>query len=234
MWKFIRRVIAVIVLAAVCAGGFWMYQGYSLYREALEDKSLEQTMEEVREKANYTSIDQLPRMYKDAVVAVEDHRFYKHPGIDVIAIGRALWNDLKAGKLVEGGSTITQQLAKNLFFGQEKKLSRKTAEIFMSLEIEKNYSKDEILELYINSIYFGNGYYCVYDASQGYFSKKPGQMSDYECTLLAGIPNAPSVYGLYDNPQLAARRQKQVLDQMVKNGYLTNGEVGNILGQAAQ
>ena len=109
----------------------------------------------------------MPETYVQAVVAVEDHRFYEHFGLDLIAIGRALVNDIKAGRYVEGGSTITQQLAKNLYFSQEKTMNRKAAEVFLALELERNYTKDEILELYVNSIYFGDGYYNVGEASAG-------------------------------------------------------------------
>ena len=130
---------------------------------------------------------------------------------------------------MEGGSTITQQLAKNLYFTQEKKVERKVAEVFMAVELEKEYSKKDILELYVNSIYFGNNYYCVKDASMGYFGKEPGKMTEYESTLLAGIPNAPSVYALTANPDLAAQRQRQVLEKMIKYKYLTSEEAEKIL-----
>ena len=166
---------------------------------------------------------------KDAVIAVEDHRFYKHNGIDLISIGRAIINDIKAMKFVEGGSTITQQLSKNTYFTQEKKLTRKVAEVFMALEIEKNYDKDEILELYLNTSYFGDGYYTIKDACKGYFDKEPMQMTDCEAILLAGIPNAPSVYAPTKNPDLAKQRQRQVMDKMIKHGYLTEKEAENIL-----
>ena len=134
---------------------------------------------------------------------------------------RAAFNYLKAMAFVEGGSTVTQQLAKNLYFSQEKELTRKVAEVFMAFNLEKNYSKEEILELYVNSIYFGNGYYSVAEASEGYFGKAPSEMTEYESTLLAGIPNAPSVYALTANPDLAAQRQRQVVDRMVTCGYYT-------------
>ena len=167
-------------------------------------------------------------MYQNAVVSVEDHRFFNHPGIDIIAIGRAVVNDIRAMSLVEGGSTITQQLAKNIYFTQEKKFTRKIAEIFMSFEIEKHYSKNDILELYINTCYFGNGYYSIKDASLGYFNKEPQNMSDAENILLAGIPNAPSIYSPYENFALSKQRQKQVLASMVKNEYLTEEEANKI------
>lgn len=131
----------------------------------------------------------------------------------------ALVNDLRAGRYVEGGSTITQQLAKNLYFSHEKKMERKIAEVFAALELERKYSKDEILELYVNSISFGEGYHTAGDASRGYFGKEPWQMNEYECTLLAGVPNAPSRYAPTRNPGLAARRQQQVLRRMEACGH---------------
>ena len=160
---------------------------------------------------------------------MDDHRFYEHWGVDVLATLRAAYNDIRAMSFVEGGSTITQQLAKNLYFTQEKKVERKVAEVFMAVELEKEYSKKDILELYVNSIYFGNNYYCVKDASMGYFGKEPGKMTEYESTLLAGIPNAPSVYALTANPDLAAQRQRQVLEKMIKYKYLTSEEAEKIL-----
>ena len=119
---------------------------------------------------------------------------------------------------VEGGSTITQQLAKNMYFTQEKKITRKIAEVFMSYEIEKNYSKDEILELYVNTIYYGNNYYNIKSASLGYFDKLPKDLNSSECTMLAGIPNAPSLYNPKASPKLAKQRQKQVIQKMIKYG----------------
>ena len=160
----------------------------------------------------------------DAVVAVEDHRFEQHWGIDLIAIGRAAWNNLISWSLREGGSTITQQLAKNMYFTQEKSFIRKIAEMFMAFRLENTYTKDKILELYVNSIYFGDGYYCVRDASRGYFGKEPIDMTGYESTLLAGIPNAPSVYSLTVNPDLAKQRQQYVIQQMVRYGYISEDE----------
>ncbi|MFR0903577.1 MAG: transglycosylase domain-containing protein, partial [Anaerovoracaceae bacterium] len=125
----------------------------------------------------------------------------------------------------QGGSTITQQLARNMYFEQNKKLTRKVAEVLVAFEIEKEYDKDEILELYVNTIYFGSGYYNIYDASLGYFGKTPSQLSDYEATMLAGIPNAPSVYDLNVNPDLAEQRRQQVVDCMVDEGYIEEGEI---------
>ena len=181
-------------------------------------------MAEIRRQENFTSLEEMPETYVQAVVSVEDHRFYDHFGLDLIAIGRAVVNDIKAGRYVEGGSTITQQLAKNLYFSQEKTMSRKAAEVFLALEIEQKYTKDEILELYVNSIYFGDGYYSVGEASEGYFGKPASEMNDYECTLLAGVPNAPSKYAPSKNLALAEKRQQKVISRMEACGYITEEE----------
>ncbi|MBD5080830.1 MAG: transglycosylase domain-containing protein [Ruminococcaceae bacterium] len=194
--------------------------GYNMYRSALDDKPLANAVEEIRAKGSFTEINELPQTYLNAILAVEDHRFYDHPGVDPIATARAAWNDLISLSLAEGGSTITQQLAKNMYFTQEKSFIRKVAELFMAFEIERNYEKDEILELYVNGIYFGSGYYSVREACEGYFETQPKDMTDYQCIMLAGIPNAPSVYSLDVNPELAQQRMAQVIKQMIKCGYI--------------
>lgn len=227
--KTFLKVMLLLMLIGISIGLLLIGKGYDMYKEAIQETLLEEKVEEIKSKANYTKISELPQMYLDAVISVEDHRFYKHSGIDVIAIGRAIINDIKAMDFVEGGSTITQQIAKNEYFTQEKKITRKIAEVFMAYEIEKNYLKDEILELYINTIYFGNGYYNIKDACEGYFGKSPNEMTEGECIMLAGIPNAPSVYNPKENPKLAKERQKQVADKMVEYGYLSKEKEDEIL-----
>ena len=227
--KLLKKVIIGIIILCLIIGIIVIGNGYAMYKNAIEETPLSVMVEEIKSKDNYTKIEELPKMYKDAVIAVEDHRFYNHNGVDVIAICRAIVNDIKAMSFVEGGSTITQQLSKNVYFTQEKKMTRKVAEVFMALEIEKNYDKEEILELYLNTSYFGDGYYTIKDACKGYFYKEPMQMTDYEAILLAGIPNAPSVYAPTKNPDLAKQRQRQVMEKMIKYGYLTEKEAENIL-----
>ncbi|MCI9177458.1 MAG: transglycosylase domain-containing protein [Clostridia bacterium] len=225
-WK---QIILLVVLAVASIVVLMVGEGYNMYKEALNQIPLEKKVENIRIKENYTKIEEVPQIYLNAVIAAEDHRFYSHPGIDMIAIGRAAINDIRTLSFEEGGSTITQQLAKNIYFTQEKKLERKIAEVFMAFQIEKNYEKDEILELYINTSYFGNGYSTVKEASRGYFHKEPSQMIEAEAILLAGIPNAPSVYNPIQNPKLAKQRQKQVLQRMIKCKYLTKEEAEDIL-----
>lgn len=222
--KWIKRLCSFLILVIVILTGVLCVKGYMDYREALEEKSIEEMAAEIESIDNYTTIDELPQTYIDAVLAVEDKRFYSHPGLDPIATCRALVNDIKVGAYVEGGSTITQQLAKNQYFTQEKKIVRKVAEMFMAFKIESVLDKDKIFELYVNSIFFGNGYYCVADASWGYFGKAPSDLNFDECTLLAGIPNAPTNYNPVASPELARERQAQVIEKMKKAGYLEDDE----------
>ena len=229
--KLFLKILLVIVLFLSSIGILILGKGYNMYKEALEKTPLDEKVEEIKSKEKYVELSELPNTYLNAVISVEDHRFYNHSGIDVIAIGRAIINNIKAMKFAEGGSTITQQLAKNVYFTQKKELTRKVAEVFMAWKIEDNYSKDEILELYINTMYFGNGYYNIIDACKGYFGKSPHEMTDGECIMLAGIPNAPSVYNPKENPKLAKQRQRQVADKMVEYDYLSEEEAEKILNE---
>lgn len=227
----LKRFLFLTLALCICSGLIVVGKGYDMYRKALAETSLTDKVASIQEKENYTEFEELPEVYVNAVISVEDHRFYRHPGIDVIAIGRAVVNDIRAGRFVEGGSTITQQLAKNLYFSQEKELTRKVAEVFVAMDLERNYSKDEIFELYVNSIYFGDGYYTAEEASQGYFGKAPAAMTEYESTLLAGIPNAPSKYAPTKNPVLAEKRQMQVLRRMEECGYFSKEEAETVASQ---
>lgn len=226
--KFIKRILFVLILILAITIGVYVNKGYTLYKTSVEKESIESVVKKIQDDEDFVAIRDIPKDYVNAVVAVEDRRFYKHNGVDIISIGRAVFTDIKNMKLVEGGSTITQQVAKNNLFTQEKKLERKIAEIFASFELEKNYTKDEIFELYINTCYYGEGFYCIKDAAEGYFGKEPKDMNLYECTLLAGIPNAPSVYAPTKNPELARERQAQVIYKMIKNHYLTEEQAKEI------
>ncbi len=227
--KLIKRLITIILLLIIVVCGYVIYDGYRLYQSALEETSLESAINEIKSKEHYTLKADIPESYFDALIAVEDRRFYRHKGFDAIGTIRAIVNDIKAKQLLEGGSTLTQQLAKNLYFPLDASIQRKIAEIFMALEIENCYSKDEILEVYVNCVYYGSGYYCIYDASSGYFNKIPSDMNLFECTLLVGIPNAPSVYSLDVNPELAMQRQLQVVNAMVDCEYIDENTAELIL-----
>lgn len=215
--RIIRRALAIALVAVIAMCALTVWRGYGMYREALADRPISQTVEELRATDTYTELDELPQTYLDAVVAVEDHRFYEHGGIDPIAICRAAFNDLRTLSLREGGSTITQQVAKNLFFTQDKHFDRKVAEVFMAFDLEAHYSKREILELYVNSSYFGSGYTGIGQAAPGYLGCDPSDMSDYECALMAGFPNAPELFAA--DPQAADSRARVVVQQMEKYGF---------------
>lgn len=167
--KIIKRIIIIITLILIVAGAILIKNGYDMYKNAIDEIPLTEKVESIRKKENYTKIEEVPQIYIDAVISVEDHRFYKHGGIDIIAIARAAINDIKAMSFVEGGSTIPQQLSKNIYFTQEKEITRKIAEVFMAFELEKNYEKDEILELYLNTSYYGDGYYTIKEACKRVF-----------------------------------------------------------------
>ena len=232
--RLIKAAAGAMMMIMLCSGFVAVGQGYKMYQEAVGEVSLTDRVEDIRTQECYTEYEELPEDYVDAVVAVEDKRFFRHGGVDPIAVCRAVINDLKAGAFVEGGSTITQQLAKNLYFSQDKELTRKVAEVFMALALEREYSKEDIFELYVNSIYFGDGYYDVGSACEGYFGKETEDMSRYECTLLAGIPNAPSKYAPTKNPDLAAQRQLPVVRRLNACGYISDEEAETVAETVAE
>ena len=171
-------------------------------------------------QADYVRLQDIPESLQQAVIAVEDRKFYNHWGFDMEGIFRASLVNLQYGEVKEGASTITQQLVKNLFLSQEQTMGRKAEEFVLAMDMELNYSKAEILELYLNSIYFGSGYYGIGQAAEGYFGKEPAKLALPEAAMLAGIPNAPSLYSPYVDFMLAKKRQFVVLDAMVAAGFL--------------
>jgi monofunctional glycosyltransferase len=226
--KLFRKILVILLILILLACGLMFILGYSTYSQALNEKPLLTRIDEVTSDENYVSYDNLSKDYINAVVAVEDHRFYDHGAIDPIGIARALWVNIKNGELQEGGSTITQQVAKNVVFSQDETLSRKLGEILAAFDLEKNYSKNEILAIYVNTCYFGDGYYGIYDASMGYYNKEPKDLNLDEASMLAGVPNAPSVYAPTVNPDLAKKRQAHVLEKMLEYGYISNYDLQNI------
>ena len=227
--KVIKRIIIFIILIILLAGAMLTYQGYTMYKQALDKISVKEKVAELQSQKNYTKFEDLPKFYLDAVVAVEDRRFYEHGAIDYVGIARAIWTNIKSFELKEGGSSITQQVAKNVYFTQEKTALRKIAEVFMAFEIERNCDKNTILEIYVNTSYFGSGYDGIKEAANGYYDKEPIDMNKYECSMMAGVPNAPSVYAPTKNPDLASQRQRQVLERMVRYEYISEEEMEDIL-----
>ena len=220
IWKNILLVIISLISAALIAAGVFALLGWNMHSEAVRQRPVRQVFAEAASDEHFVTLDKLPEFYVNAVTAVEDRDFWGHCGIDPSAIIRALLHDIKEGSFAEGGSTITMQTAKNLWYTQEKRLERKAAEIFTAFEIENKLSKEQIFELYVNTIYFGSNYYGIYAASVGYYGVPPEQLTDEQCAVLAGLPQAPSVYSPDENPELADRRAEQVLAAMRECGYI--------------
>ena len=207
--RFVKRLLSCLLLAAlfvlVVIGGTLGVQGWRLYRATAAQKPIAGLYDEISSRPGFASCDQLPQTYIDAVISVEDSRFERHHGIDPAAIVRALWADLRTRSLAEGGSTLTQQLAKNELFTQEKQMCIRDRQIF---------------EMYAGSCYFGNQWSGVAQAAQGYFGKPTRELTCAECVVLAGLPNAPSVYAA--NGDLARRRALVVVERMERAKKLTH------------
>ena len=165
---------------------------------------------------------------RKATIAIEDRRFYEHTGIDYVATLRALFKDVAAGGVVEGGSTITQQLARNLYLGREQTFRRKLAEGCLAVALEREWSKDRILETYLNTAYYGNGAYGAEAAARTYFSKSAQRLSLEEAALLAGLPQAPSQLDPLSNEDAARARREEVLSAMVDTGDIPEGRAGSL------
>ncbi len=223
--KILKIIFIFVIFIALVTGIIIGAKGYLMYSKAIAHESVASRVERIEKQPNYTKFEELPETYVKAIIAVEDPRFYTHGGVDFRSTLKAAWTDLTNGKILEGGSTITQQLSRIMYFSQEKKFARKVAEILIARDVEKLCSKEKILELYVNRIYFGSGYYNVREAAKGYFNKEPSQMNDYEATMLAGIPNAPSAYSPDVSPKLAEERRQQVIRKMEETGAIHKGDI---------
>lgn len=232
VWKVLLWIFLALCALALIVLGTLTYKGYHMYREAIVDTPIESLKSSIEDRCIYVKYDELPQIYIDAVISAEDRRFYTHNGIDPIAIGRAVLVDIKTMSFAEGGSTITQQIAKNELFTQRKHMERKFAEIFAARAIEKCYTKEEIFEMYVNSIYFGSNHYGIYAASTGYFDKEPGELRDCEAVLLSGLPNAPSIYSPDNSIFYAIRRMTVVLQRMINYNVISTEHADQIMAEA--
>lgn len=233
--KIIRTIFSIIgIIAALCVAiaAFFAIKGAIMWNNAKTEHPVDVLVTQLQSAEGFARISELPDFYINAVISVEDRKFRTHNGINLKSIARALLYDIKSLSFEQGGSTITQQLAKNLWFTQEKKIERKFAEVFAAFELENALSKDEIFELYVNTIYFGSDYYGITAAARGYFDKAPSELSEYECAMLAGLPNAPSAYSPDESPELARQRLDMVLDSMERNGVITAARAEEVMAAA--
>ena len=177
-----------------------------------------------RENREFTPLSQIPLVFQRAVIAIEDDRFYQHRGVDLRGFTRAMWRNLLAREVREGGSTITQQLARSIFLTQKREVSRKVAEMMLAVEIERRLTKAEILERYLNQVYFGQGAYGVEMAASVYFGRHAKDLDLAQSAMLAGLIRAPSIYSPYQNPVLAKAQQRVVLQRMAQLRYITRAQ----------
>lgn len=184
-----------------------------------------------KERRIVVPISRIPQMLKEAFIAAEDSRFYTHPGIDIIGIFRAFLKNIEAGGVVQGGSTITQQVTKSFLLTPERSYTRKIKEAILAYRIDKAFSKDEILFLYLNQIYLGHGAYGIEAASENYFGKSVNELNLAECAMLAGLPQAPTKYSPFRYPEKAKQRQAYVLNRMVADGYITDAQAATAAQQ---
>ncbi|MCX8085018.1 MAG: PBP1A family penicillin-binding protein [Calditerrivibrio sp.] len=193
------------------------------------DKNGKQIAELGVERRIPVKFDKIPKHLVNALVAVEDSRFFSHGGIDFLGILRATFSNIKAGRVVEGGSTLTQQLVKVIYLTPERKFKRKFKEAVLAYKIDKYLTKEEILEIYLNQVYFGKGSYGVESAALNYFGKHVWELNLYECAMLAGIPKAPGIYAPTANMEKSIARMKHVLSRMLEEGYITSDEYKNTI-----
>lgn len=245
--KFGRFFVSfVVVMLLVCAGVFLLvphvWQGLGALLPTAQRQLPANQLHEIREpdaaeqiarvlfirraidarldRTDYVPIGHIAPKLREAIVAIEDRRFYDHWGFDVTGMARAALVNIQHGRIEEGASTITQQLVKNLFLANEQTFTRKAQELLLALDIEIAYSKDEILEMYLNVVYYGAGFYGVNAAADGYYGKTPAALSLPEASMLAGVPNAPSELSPFANFIAAKKRQAIVLDTMEAQGLI--------------
>ena len=237
MKRFLKRLLLFILIAGVLFTAYIYLTLPSMdgYTYRPETKTVIYSADGIelgeisKKNITYVSREEIPDHLANAVVAIEDKRYYKHKGVDLKGIIRAFFSNMKAGEIVEGGSTITQQVAKTLFFSTKQSYVRKAREALTALRLNRKFSKDEILTIYLNEIYLGGGAYGVYAASMTYFSKEPMELTLAECATLAGIIQAPSAYCplTEEGYGFAMTRKDKVLDVMVEEGYISAEEAEN-------
>lgn len=221
------RILKLIVFLCLIGGLYYGWNGgtatipavpaFSSVKEAVSFRSYVQSK---LNKKTWVPLTQVPLVFQQALIAVEDNRFYQHVGIDVEAVFRAILVNIQSGELKEGGSTITQQLVKNLLLSHDRTWSRKALEIPLTLLTENQFSKEEILEMYVNTIYYGSGANGIGEAAKVYFAKPPQLLNLPEAAMIAGLPAAPSLYSPLVDLNMAMQRQKIVLASMTRYGFI--------------
>ena len=194
MKKLLFKMIIILLVIITGFFGYYGYLGYQIYQDKIQEQSLSERVNQLKSKEDYVTLDQISPIYKEAVLESEDRRFYQHGPVDYYGLARAMFINITTFSFKEGGSTITQQLAKNLCLSFKKDLSRKFAEVFIAKDLEDHYSKDEILEMYLNITYLGEGNYGIQAASQYYYHIDAIDLNKQQCDILVKTLKRPSVY----------------------------------------
>lgn len=194
MKKLLFKMIIILLVIITGFCGYNGYLGYQIYQDKIQEQSLSERVNQLKSKEDYVTLDQISPIYKEAVLESEDRRFYQHGPVDYYGLARAMLTNLTTFSFKEGGSTITQQLSKNLCLSFEKDLSRKFAEVFIARDLEKMYNKDEILEMYLNITYLGEGNYGIQAASQYYYHIDAIDLNKQQSDILVKTLKRPSVY----------------------------------------
>ena len=194
MKKLLFKMIIILLVIITGFCGYYGYLGYQIYQDKIQEQSLSERVNQLKSKEDYVTLDQISPIYKEAVLESEDRRFYQHGPVDYYGLAREMLTNLTTFSFKEGGSTITQQLSKNLCLSFEKDLSRKFAEVFIARDLEKMYSKDEILEMYLNITYLGEGNYGIQAASQYYYHIDAIDLNKQQSDILVKTLKRPSVY----------------------------------------
>lgn len=194
MKKLLFKMIIILLVIITGFCGYYGYLGYQIYQDKIQEQSLSERVHQLKSKEDYVTLDQISPIYKEAVLESEDRRFYQHGPVDYYGLARAMLTNLTTFSFKEGGSTITQQLSKNLCLSFEKNLSRKFAEVFIARDLEKMYSKDEILEMYLNITYLGEGNYGIQAASQYYYHIDAIDLNKQQSDILVKTLKRQSVY----------------------------------------
>ena len=232
-----KYILAFIFIVAISLGGAFLYfysqvrfDAYSIidYKPKLTTQIFDRNNELIanifEENRIYVKYNDIPPRVIEALVAIEDTSYFEHGGINVEAMARAAIKDIKARKLVEGASTLTQQLIKNLALSREKKFTRKIKEVVLAMKLESELSKEDIIERYLNHVYFGHGYYGIKTAAEGYFRKELNELSIKEIAMLVGMPKAPSTYDPTKHLDLSLSRANRVLERMYSIGWINEDE----------
>ena len=229
--KFIRKCIVFIIVSIVLVVSLYMFVCHRIYNEYSEQASIPYLVEKVESKNTFVPYENLPDSLVKATIAIEDRRFYSHNGVDMIGLARAIVSQVDDDFLKSGGSTITQQTAKNLYGMYDQSFFNKGVQMWMAWELEKNYSKDEIIAIYVNIINYGDLNDGIYEASVNYFGVYPYDLSIQQASILAGIPNLPSYYQLSNHYDNARTRQYNVLVCMADCGYINESDIEWIYNQ---